>query len=240
MVPPEQSAAMLNEQRERGVADNDVREQAEQHTLAANPLVGVRSEDIFGSARVLLGEIMRNPGVAAQHYLGFIGELGRIAAGKSALAPDPKDRRFAHPAWKESAAYRVLAQCYLAWGSALNRFVEEANMEKCDAERARFGASLLVDALSPTNALAGNPAALRKLIETGGASLAQGLQDFVADLIRDGHSSDAGTFRSDAAHRCRLRRCEQRSANGKDRYAQAHGRIQNHLPVLDRKAIGEQ
>jgi polyhydroxyalkanoate synthase len=186
MVPPEESAAMPDEQRERGVADQDIREQAAQHTLAANPLVGVRSEDIFGSTRVLLGEMMRNPGVAAQHYIGFIGELGRIATGQSRLAPDPKDRRFADPTWKESAAYRALAQCYLAWGSALNRFLDEANMEKRDAERARFVASLLVDALSPTNALAGNPAALRKLVETGGASFMQGLQNFVGDLIRNG------------------------------------------------------
>src|SRR5262249_41661895 len=176
----------MPEQRERGAMDNDIREQAAQHTLAANLLVGVRSEDILSSARVLLGEMMRNSDVAAQHYLGFIGELGRITTGKSMLAPDPKDRRFADPAWKESAAYRALAQCYLAWGGALNRLVEEAKMEKRDAERARFVASLLVDALSPTNALAGNPAALRKLIETGGASLAQGLQNFVGDLIRNG------------------------------------------------------
>src|SRR6516225_2556279 len=156
MIPSEQSAVMPDEQRARGVADSDIREQAAQHTLAANPLVGVRSEDIFGSARVLLGEMMRNPGVAAQHYIGFIGELGRIATGQSRLAPDAKDRRFADLTWKESAAYRALAQCYLAWGGALNRFVDEAKMEKRDAERARFVASLLVDAMAPTNSILGN------------------------------------------------------------------------------------
>lgn len=166
--------------------DGDVGERAAQNTLAANPLVGVRGRDIFNSTRVLLGHVIGNPGAAAKQYLGFLGELGRIATGGSALAPDPKDKRFADPAWKESAAYRALAQAYLAWGGALNRFVDEASMDKRDAERARFVVSLLVDALAPTNSFVGNPAALKKLVDTGGASLLHGLENFVGDLAKNG------------------------------------------------------
>jgi polyhydroxyalkanoate synthase len=59
-----------------------------------------------------------------------------------------------------STLLRALAQCYLAWGAALNRFAEEARMDKRDAARARFVVSLLVDAMSPTNWLGGNPTAL--------------------------------------------------------------------------------
>ena len=168
------------------MAPDDLPEQAAQHTLAANPLVGVRGQDILASARLLLEQMARNPGAAAQAYLAFLGELGRIVTGRSELAPDAQDKRFADPAWKESVAYRALAQYYLAWGGALNRFVDEARMEKRDAERARFVASLLVDAMSPTNTLGGNPAALKKVVDTGGASLARGLENFVADLARNG------------------------------------------------------
>src|SRR5262245_46830431 len=103
--------------------DNDIREQAAQHTLAANPLVGVRGQDILDSARLLLGQMMRHPAAAAQQYLSFLADLRRIAGGGSELAPDAKDRRFADPAWKESAGYRALAQGYLAWGNALHRFL---------------------------------------------------------------------------------------------------------------------
>ena len=127
---------------------------------------------------MLLGQMVSNPAVAAQQSLAFLGELGRIATGGSELAPDAKDKRFADPAWKESVPYRSLAQVYLAWGSALNRFVDEAKMDKRDAERARFVVSLVVDAMSPTNSLAGNPAALKKLVDTGGASLVHGLGEF--------------------------------------------------------------
>jgi polyhydroxyalkanoate synthase len=166
--------------------DADIRDQAEQHTLAANPLVGVRGEDILESARLLVGQMLRNPVAAAQEYLGLLAELGRIAIGGSELAPDAKDRRFVDPAWKESVAYRSLAQGYLAWGNALYGFLDEAKLDKRDAERARFVVSLLVDAMAPTNSLAGNPAALKKLVDTGGASLVRGLENFVGDLVGNG------------------------------------------------------
>ena len=167
-------------------ADPDVREQAAQHTLAANPLVGVRAEDLLDSARLLLGRMASHPGVAARQYLSFVRELSRIATGSSELAPDAKDKRFADAAWTGSAIYRALAQSYLAWAGALNRFVDETKMDKRDSECARFIVSLFVDAMSPTNSLAGNPAALKKLVDTGGASLAHGLENFVTDLVRNG------------------------------------------------------
>ena len=166
--------------------DDDLREQAAQHTLAANPLVGVRGRDILDSARLLLGQMLGNPIVAGQQFLAFLAELGRIATGGSDLAPDTKDRRFADPAWRDSLAYRSLAQGYLAWGNALYRFLDEAELDKRDAQRARFVVSLVVDALSPTNSLAGNPAALKKLLDTGGGSLVHGLENFLGDLVRNG------------------------------------------------------
>jgi polyhydroxyalkanoate synthase len=146
----------------------------------------VRGEDILDSARVLLGQMLSNPVAAAQESLGFLAEIGRIATGGSALAPDPKDRRFADPAWKESLPYRTLAQGYLAWANALNRFLDQAKLDKRDAERARFVLALIVDALAPTNSLAGNPAALKKLVDTGGASFLHGLENFFADLVGNG------------------------------------------------------
>jgi polyhydroxyalkanoate synthase len=124
--------------------------------------------------------------VAAQEYLRFLGELGRIVTGGSELTPDAKDKRFADSAWKDNAIYRTLAQCYLAWGGALNRFVDEAKMQTRDAERARFIVSLLVDAMAPTNSILGNPVALRKLVETRGASLIRGLENLTSDLALNG------------------------------------------------------
>jgi polyhydroxyalkanoate synthase len=40
--------------------------------------------------------------------------------------------------------------------------------------------------MAPTNSLAGNPAALKKLVDTGGASLVHGLENLIGDLARNG------------------------------------------------------
>lgn len=173
--------ATANELSETGLG-----EQALEHTLAANPLIGIRDQEILDSARILFEQVATNPALAAKHYMSYLGELGRIASGDSELAPDAKDKRFADPAWKDSTSYRTLAQSYLAWSAALFGFIDEAKMEKLDAERSRFIASLFVDAMAPTNTVAGNPAAVKKFVDTGGTSLMRGFQNFAADLARNG------------------------------------------------------
>jgi polyhydroxyalkanoate synthase len=168
------------------VSDNGLREQAIEYTLAANPLVGIREQEIFDSAGKLFEQAIINPALAAKHYLSYLGELGRIAAGGSELAPDARDKRFADPAWKDSVAYRTLVQNYLAWSGTLHRFVDEARMDRLDTERSRFIVSLFVDAMAPTNTVAGNPAACKRAVDTGGASLMRGLENFCGDLSRNG------------------------------------------------------
>jgi polyhydroxyalkanoate synthase subunit PhaC len=177
---------MKIENRDPAASAGDIREQAAQYTLSANPLVGVRGHDILDSALGLISQIARNPLIAGKHYVRFLGELGRIAVGGSVLEPDARDKRFFDPAWKENVAFRALAQCYLAWGNALNRIVDEMQTDKRDADRARFIVSLVVDAIAPTNSFAGNPSALKKLVDTGGMSLVQGLENLIGDLVRNG------------------------------------------------------
>src|SRR6516165_9968337 len=167
-------------------SNNGLREQALEFTLAANPLVGVRDQEILESASKFFEQLAANPALAAKHYMSYLEEIGRIAAGQSELAPDAKDKRFADQAWTNSAAYRALAQNYLAWSGALHRFVDEAKMEELDKERSRFIVSLFVDTMAPTNTVGGNPVALKKAVETGGASLIRGLENFAADFAQNG------------------------------------------------------
>jgi polyhydroxyalkanoate synthase subunit PhaC len=176
---------MANRSRDGGPSES-IQEQAANNTLAANPLVGVRGRDLFDAARSLLGHMARHPGSVAEQYAEFVRELGRIATGGSELAPDPKDKRFADPAWKDSTPYRALLQAYLAWGASLNKYIDKVDMDQRDADRARFVVSLFVDAMAPTNSLVGNPAALKKLVDTGGMSLLHGLENFVSDLAQNG------------------------------------------------------
>jgi hypothetical protein len=58
---------MADETRNAGSSSDEVLDQAAQHTLAANPLVGVRGSDILDSARALLGHMMSKPGIAGHN-----------------------------------------------------------------------------------------------------------------------------------------------------------------------------
>src|SRR6266403_1877873 len=51
-----------------------------------------------------------------------------------------------------------------------------------EAALARDLVSLLTDALSPTNTLLGNPAALKRVIDSGGGSLLEGIKNLLTDL----------------------------------------------------------
>ncbi|MCA6114380.1 hypothetical protein J6524_05505 [Bradyrhizobium sp. WSM 1738] len=70
-------------------------EQALEYTLAANPLVGIREQEIWDFSGKLFEQIAINPTLAAKHYMSYIGELGRIVSGDCALAPDARDKRVA-------------------------------------------------------------------------------------------------------------------------------------------------
>ena len=142
----------------------------------------MRRKDIARAAATLATHLARQPRVVGKQSAKLAGELARILAGRSALAPAAGDRRFADAAWSGNAGYRRLLQAYVALGAALDRSVDDARMDPLNTQRARFATSLLIDALAPTNSLAGNPAALRKLAATKGTSLLRGLANLVDDI----------------------------------------------------------
>ncbi|MDG1580406.1 alpha/beta fold hydrolase [Pseudomonas sp. GOM6] len=163
----------------------ELAEAAEKHTLAVTPLIGLRSRDVLGAAGSLLKAVASTPFKAGMHTGNYLRELYRIASGESQLAPAPKDKRFADPAWQSNPFLRRLVQSYLAGERELNAFIDTAELPGADKGRARFVAALLVDALAPSNLLLTNPTALRKVVDTGGASLLQGGRQLARDLLHN-------------------------------------------------------
>ena len=159
-------------------------ESAAQNTLALNPLVGVRRKDLLAAAAALTAQLARQPKTLGVEYAKLAREYARIALGRSEIAPASGDRRFADPAWTKNGAFRRLLQSYVALGQSLDRCVDDAKLEASNAARARFAVSLFVDALAPTNFVASNPTALKKLVDTKGASVIRGFANFVEDLGR--------------------------------------------------------
>ena len=114
-----------------------------------------------------------------------------------ASTPGPSDKRFAAPEWQNSPVYRTLKETYLLASDWLLRQgqVQAGDMDEAERRRVDFHLRQFVDAMSPTLLLASNPAALRRAMETGGASLVEGARNLMADL-KDGRLSmvDATAF----------------------------------------------
>jgi polyhydroxyalkanoate synthase len=142
-----------------------------------------RQRFLPGAETVKLGAgLARRPGRVVRR-LGRLGtELAKVAAGAAEIEPPRGDRRFADPAWTESWLFRRVMQGYLAAGRSLDELIEDAELDLQDERRVRFAAENLFDALAPTNFPWSNPAALKALIETGGANFLRGARNFARDM----------------------------------------------------------
>ena len=109
-------------------------------------------------------------------------ELMRVALGIGSVAIPDRDSRFTDPAWREHPFYRRLGQAYAAWEQSVGRIVDHQAGDWHRQARARYLASIVTGALSPTNFLPGNPAALKRAAETGGLSLLRGARNFLRDV----------------------------------------------------------
>src|ERR1019366_8469204 len=69
------------------------------------------------------------------------------------------------------------------------------DLSPAERQRLDFHLRQFVDAMSPTLLLVSNPVALRRVVETGGASLAEGMRNLMHDL-KEGRLSmvDAEAF----------------------------------------------
>jgi polyhydroxyalkanoate synthase len=149
-------------------------------------LVGVRGKDLFDSAGILVQAMLNEPRVAVAQWLSFLGELTDIVSGKSERAPQPGDKRFSDSTWTNSMLHNRLLKAYLAWGAAVENFVTHSSLSAVDKQRASLLTTILIDAFAPTNAFMTNPAAMRKLLDTGGDSLLKGSKNYVEDLLKNG------------------------------------------------------
>jgi polyhydroxyalkanoate synthase len=150
------------------------------------PFVGFRGTDILNVSRQMIEQAIKQPPSLLKHYTNFLLDMGRVMTGQSTIEPDSKDKRFLDEVWKTNPFYHLYLQTYLTWERSLNAFLDDADLDKKDADRARFVLSLFTDTVAPTNTLLGNPAAMKKMYETGGASLVRGLTHMIEDLANNG------------------------------------------------------
>ena len=174
-------------------------EAAEAAAEAVAPEAGqFASVDLAGFGESVASVLTRaagHPGdvaAAMLRYSASMARIGPVAAarwlGAQTEPPVPvgEDKRFADRAWNDNPAFFALRQAYLA-GVQLAADVRAAGAGEAVADaKAGLAADFVLDALAPTNFLLTNPAAIKRAMETGGASLAAGAGHFFDDLLRNG------------------------------------------------------
>ncbi|WP_027908886.1 class II poly(R)-hydroxyalkanoic acid synthase [Pseudomonas sp. URMO17WK12:I4] len=165
--------------------NDDLKYKPTKSTMGINPVIGIRGRDLLTSARLVLTQAMRQPLHSARHAAHFGLELKNVLLGQSKLQPDENDRRFNDPAWSQNPLYRRYLQTYLAWRQELHDWVEHSSLSEQDVSRGHFIINLLTEAMAPSNSLA-NPAAVKRIFDTGGKSLLDGLSHMAKDLLNNG------------------------------------------------------
>jgi polyhydroxyalkanoate synthase subunit PhaC len=176
------------------------RQAAEEAAAVLGPESGViASADAAGlgeSTFAVLQRAARNPGATAAATLRYwtsIAMAGPVATarwlGVDAPPPVPvpeRDRRFADPTWTDNPAFFAVRQAHLATSRLVDDVLAAGAGDATDDAKAALATGFLLDALAPTNFLFTNPAALKRALETAGASLAAGAGHFADDLLNNG------------------------------------------------------
>ena len=126
--------------------------------------------------------LARAPRPAVTIAAGTVAELVKVATGRSMIAPDRKDKRFADPAWTGNPLLHRVQQSYLVTTAAAQALLDEIELDWRSERRIRFLADNLLEAISPTNSPLTNPAVWKTTIDTGGANIARGTKAMVRDL----------------------------------------------------------
>lgn len=115
--------------------------------------------------------------------LEYLQKLSQVLASeKSAQSTASQDKRFSGEDWQKSSPFSMLAALYVLNSQTLMSMADAVQADPKTRQKIKFLAQQWLDAASPSNFLATNPEAQRKLIESKGESLRKGIDNLMADL----------------------------------------------------------
>ena len=106
--------------------------------LGANPFIGLTRGQVAAALARVAQRVAVEPGVAAAAWAETVGELLRVAVGRSNVAPAKGDRRFTDPAWQQNPLFRRIMQGYLVENQAAHRVIDEVELDAKSRTRAHF------------------------------------------------------------------------------------------------------
>jgi polyhydroxyalkanoate synthase len=140
----------------------------------------------------------------SRQFLDLWASTLRRLQGETAApvaAPDPGDKRFDHPEWRDNPYFDFLKQAYVLttrWAKDLVERADEIDPET--RHKAHFYLRQLTSALSPSNFVPTNPELLRTTLAESGENLVRGLKMMAEDIAAGGGNlrirhSDASKFK---------------------------------------------
>ena len=112
--------------------------------------------------------------------------LAQVLIGRSDVEIPKRDVRFRDPTWSDNGLFRRLAQGYLLWAGEMMKLVENDEVDWRTRERSRFLMTVLTSFPAPSNNPLSNPEVLKRVLETGGSSVLDGLGNLLRDLADNG------------------------------------------------------
>ncbi len=158
-------------------------------TVSADPFhVGSALGEVMSRLASQPDRLMRAQADLYTQYMDLWRVAARGAVGEPSdpvVKPAPGDKRFNDPDWTSKPVFDVIKQSYLITSRWLNELVSGVDgVDPLTRRRVSFFTQMLTDAMSPSNFLMSNPAALREAMESRGESLLRGMEHFAADLER--------------------------------------------------------
>ncbi len=152
--------------------------------------------DVAGVSRAFLdfyATMMRDPFTLAkaqmalwQDSLGLWQSMLARATGNGdgdGGASPSSDRRFKDPAWSEDLLFDYLKQSYLLTARWLQSLANQTDgLDRNSKDKVEFYTRQFVSAMAPTNFALTNPQVLKRIRETGGVNLIEGVERLVTDL----------------------------------------------------------
>jgi polyhydroxyalkanoate synthase len=123
-------------------------------------------------------------------YLDLWGSSMRRMVGEEAppaIAPAPRDKRFADPEWKSNQFFDFVMQAYLLSAKWANDLVREAGgLDPHTRKKAEFYVQQITNALAPSNFVLTNPEVLRETLASNGDNLVRGMKMLAEDIEAGG------------------------------------------------------
>jgi len=168
------------------IAEAALRQADRPSALTPDPFhVAPALSEVMGRLAAQPDRLMR----AQADLFGRYMDLWKVAAQRAGgeapgevIRPERGDKRFADPDWTSNPVFDVIKQSYLITSDWLNELVSGVEgVEPLTKRRVEFFTKMLTDAISPSNFLLSNPAALREAMQSNGQSIVKGMDNFAAD-----------------------------------------------------------